>query len=251
MPPGDRTLWQKPGFLVSAGFLGAIILMAIALVIINAVNGREVAAPTDPAAPTSTHSTPPASSTPTSTQPKSDSVCGLEGVELTGTVKVAPTVEWLYAGMIAAPKNDASGPGRIDDDDYRACFAHTPEGAVLAATNMAALGSNQTVREKFLKESFLPGPGQEKALNRPAPTTKEGKTRVEIVGFRVMKYSGDTALIDVAAQSHSYQFYMSVIYELRWHAGDWKYVTDDDGGATHESSMIYDLSGYVIWPPKS
>ena len=82
---------------------------------------------------------PPSAFAASPTPAQDTSVCGLPDVALSGSLEKAPSAKWSLVGTIAAPTVDGQGPGRVDADGFRSCFAHTPSGAVVAAANIAAL----------------------------------------------------------------------------------------------------------------
>lgn len=174
------------------------------------------------------------------------SVCGLPGVELSGTLDSAPAAQWTLVGTTAAPAVDGAGPGVIDADGFRSCYARTPTGALVAAANYAALGSYPPVRERFDRDATVPGPGRDALLAKPAPTRAPSTVRVQIVGFRVLRYTGDQADIDLAVRSSSGAV-AGVALPLRWAQGDWKIPVADDGSDLATYTQLSDVSGYIPW----
>lgn len=195
--------------------------------------------------------TPPAAAAPTaavdSPQP---SVCGLPEVALSGTVDAAPAATWSMVGTIAAPTVDGQGPGVADDDGFRSCFAHTPTGAVVAAANLAAMGSYAPLRHRFNREAIAPGPGRDAGLTEP--TTHAGSTgvRYEFEGFRLLRYSPAQADVDLALRTTTGSTFAATVY-LAWAEGDWKARIADDGSDLSEVSPISSLAGYVAWGASS
>lgn len=192
--------------------------------------------------------TPPAAAAPTaaadSAQP---SVCGLPDVALSGTVDQAPAAQWAMVGAIAAPTVEGQGPGVADADGFRSCFAHTPTGAVVAAMNLAALGSYAPVRPRFNAEALAPGPGRDALLADPTPQgDATGGPRLQFAGFRVLRYTGQQADLDLAMLSLTGQMFGATLY-LQWAEGDWKARMADDGSDLSSFGPISSLTGYVAW----
>ncbi len=181
------------------------------------------------------------------------SVCGLSQVELSGTIiDQAPAATWSMVGTIAAPTVDEQGPGVIDDDGFRSCFAHTPTGAVVAGYNLAAMGGYPPVRDRFNAEAIAPGPGRDVVLAKSTPQgdASGGGLRLEFAGFRILRYSGKQADLDLAMTSSTGQMFGFTLY-LEWAEGDWKARLADDGSDLSAVSPISSLSGYVAWGANS
>ena len=225
---GARRWWP------AVGVVGVITALGLILSVLGLFAGDH-----DPAPAAAAPSTAPDAAEP--------SVCGLPDVALTGTVDRAPAATWSMVGTVAAPTVDGQGPGVIDDDGFRSCFAHTPTGAVVAGYNLAAMGSYDPVRSRFDAEAVAPGPGRDAGLADPAPQGgPSGGPRPEFVGFRVLRYTGQQADLDLALLSSTGQMFGFTAY-LEWAEGDWKVRVADDGSDLSSVSPISSLSGYVAW----
>lgn len=192
--------------------------------------------------------TPPAAAAPTAAAADSSqpSVCGLPEVVLSDTVDQAPAATWSMVGTIAAPTVDGQGPGVVDDDGFRSCFAHTPTGAVVAGYNLAAMGGYPPVRSRFNAEALAPGPGRDAVLADPPQGDGSGAPRLEFAGFQVLRYTGQQADLDLAMLASTGQMFGFTVY-LEWAEGDWKVRMADDGSDLSAISPISSLSGYVAW----
>lgn len=218
---------------VAAGVVGVIVALGLILTVAGLVGGGQQPAPAV-AAPS------PAG------DPQDPSVCGLTDVALSGTVEQAPPAQWSLVGTIAAPTVDGQGPGVVDEDGFRSCFAHTPTGAVVAAANLAALGSYAPVRDRFNHEAIAPGPGRDVLLAEPSSHGASDGARAQLVGFRLLRYTGDQADLDLAFRTNTGQLFGFTVF-LGWAGGDWKVRLADDGSDLSSVSPITDLSGYVAW----
>ena len=223
----------------SAVVVAVIVVLGLVLSLANLL-GRQTDSPTTPPPP------PVSSGAPTSTPPSDGSVCGLEAVEMTGTVSTAPSATWALVGTIAAPTIEGQGPGKIDDDGFRSCFARTPTGAVLAAANYSAVGSHGPLRKRFNEQATAPGPGRDALLQKPVTGAGDGGTRVQIAGFRVLHYDGKTADVDIALRTSTGAL-AAMVFNLEWAEGDWKLRLADDGTELSPVSQIPSLSGYILW----
>ncbi len=225
---GARRWWP------AVGVVGVITALGLILSVLGLFAGDH-----DPAPAAAAPSTAPDAAEP--------SVCGLPDVALTGTVDRAPAATWSMVGTIAAPTVDGQGPGVIDDDGFRSCFAHTPTGAVVAGFNLAAMGGYPPVRGRFNAEAIAPGPGRDAVLANPAPQgDASGGLRLEFAGFRVLRYTGQQADLDLALLSSTGQMFGFTLY-LQWAEGDWKARLADDGSDLSAVSPISSLAGYVAW----
>lgn len=192
--------------------------------------------------------TPPAAAAPAATQTalSDPSVCGLEQVVLTGTVQAAPVTTWTLVGTTAAPAVDGAGPGKVEPSGMRSCYARTPAGALVAAANYAALGAYPPVRDQFEREATVPGPGRDALLAAPDAGGDASTVRFQVVGFRVLRYTGEQADIDLALRSSNGALAGYVNY-LQWTDGDWKVRLADDGDALATATQLSDVTGYLPW----
>ncbi|WP_052436969.1 hypothetical protein [Georgenia sp. SUBG003] len=151
-------------------------------------------------------------------------------------------------GTVAAPSVEGMGPGE-DDDGLRTCYARTPTGAVLAAANVAAMGSSPELVGRMTEEMTAEGPGRDAALDHleadGAPEIPGG-VRYQIRGFRLLDYTGTEASVDVALGVDG-GLTGSFVLDLRWEDGDWKVVLTDDGGLGSLPAPVPDLTGYTLW----
>ena len=192
-PPADENTGASKKLIGSAVVVAAIVVLGLVLSLTNIFGGE-----TEPTANPSAPSPSTATATATQTAQNEASVCGLEAVELSGTVTTAPTATWALVGTTAAPSIEGQGPGKIDGDGFRSCYARTPTGALVAAANYAAIGSYAPLRARFYDEATVPGPGRDALLKKPITGAGDGGTRVQIAGFRVLRYDGNQADVDIA-----------------------------------------------------
>lgn len=237
-PPAGENPWARRPVIVSAVVVAAIVVLGLVVGLSN-VMGDHDAPPTSGSAPTSTRA-------PSSSTTVEASVCGLPGGQDSGTVAAAPSATWSLVGTTAVPAAKAAGPGTVDEDGYRSCFAHTPEGAVIAAANLVGLGSHAPVREKFYEGSTVPGPGRDALLEQVAPGTSEGAVRIQIEGFRMLRYTGQQADVDIAVRT-SKGAVAGTVLNLQWSGGDWKLRVADDGSELSPTVQLPDLTGYIPW----
>lgn len=233
--------FTRPWFIIAAVLVAVVVVAGVVLAIWTATRGDDPPPPDPTSAPTAAPS-----ATPTA-DAGGASVCGLDGVELTGTVTTAPEAEWEYQDVYAYPVSPTAGPGETADEGYRFCFQHTPEGAVFAAANMLVMSfGTAEARQQFLEYALSDG-GYRAQLLSDVGADAGSDVRAEIAGFRVLAYDGDTARVDVAFQgsSQGQSVTGSTVFELVWENGDWKLDANSDEPA--RLAQIPDLSGYVPW----
>ena len=190
--------------------------------------------------------TPPAAAAPSRATESTGSVCGLSDVALAGTLNQAPDAQWALVGTIAAPSVPGQGPGLVEADGFRSCFAHTPTGAVVAAANLAALGSYPPVRARFNEQALAPGPGRDAVLATPAAQGAVDGPRLQLVGFQLLRYTGQQADVDLALRTATGSLLAATVY-LAWAEGDWKARVADDGSDLSSISPISTLNPYIPW----
>jgi len=249
--PADegRSAWTRPAFVVSAVLLLALLILVVWLLV------RGDGAPADPgtAAPGGTTASPSSAGTgpttrPTQTASAEASVCGLTEEADSGTLTRAPAAEWELVGTVAAPSVEGMGPGE-DVDGLRTCYARTPTGALLAAANVAAMGSSPQLVERMTEEMTAKGAGRDAALKRleaDAAPEIPGGVRYQIRGFRLLEYTGTEASVDLALGVDG-GLTGSFVLDLRWEDGDWKVVLTEDGGLGSLPAPVPDLTGYTLW----
>lgn len=250
MPADEgRSAWTRPAFVGSAVLLLALLILVVWLLL------RGDGTPADPgtAATPGTTAAPSAGRDgttpgPTATAAPARSVCGLEEEADSGTLTRAPTATWELVDTVAAPSVEGQGPGE-DDDGLRTCYARTPTGALLAAANVAAMGSSPELVGRMTKEMTAEGPGRDAALaylEADAAPEIPGGVRYQIRGFRLLDYTGTEASVDLALGVEG-GLTGSFVLDLRWEDGDWKVVLTDDGGLGSLPAPVPDLTGYTLW----
>ena len=239
-PPAHDNPWTRRPVVISAAVIAAILLLGVVVALSNVFSSEDDTATRPSPAAT------PAPSASASAATVSASVCGLEAAQDSGSVAAAPPATWSLVGTTAAPTIDGAGPGAVDTDGYRSCYARTPVGALLAASNLVAMGSQPTLQEKVNRGSVAPGPGRDRALAQPPASAGPTGVRVQIAGFRVLRYSGTSADVDVALRTSNGAI-GGQVFNLVWSDGDWKVRLGDSGELLTPLVQLPDLSGYIPW----
>ena len=246
-----RSPYSRPGFLVAALVVAVVAVLGIVLAVSGALRNEPGAGATSNTSPPASPSTSPAS-TPTpapSTSGNDASICGLAGEVLTGKLNAAPAAEWEFQGTTGYPTSSTAGPGETDGEGVRYCFQHSPEGAVFAAANAVAQGTDPERAGPWLRYFLAEGPNRDAVLAQGAGSGDSGGARVEVAGFRLLAYDGQTARVDMAVRGsagNGQTVNLSMVYDLVWEGGDWKLVVTNPS-APINVAQIPDVSGYIAW----
>lgn len=242
---GDSTVARStlltPRFFIAGGVVAVIAVLGV-IVGVRAIVTEPAPSPAGSGAPTS-------DSAPTSIRDPAASICGLPNQRSATSLPTAPAANWEYEGTVAYPTSGEFGPGKTAPEGYRYCFQHSLQGALLAAAN--ALGQPlEATRSQAWAEYFVSsGSGRTRILDQLAsePAATTAGVRVKIVGFRILKYSGATAGVDIAveASGNALTVLGSYVYELVWDGGDWK--LNSGVPEPFNFASIPDVSGYVPW----
>lgn len=228
---------------IAAGVLAVIVAMGIFVSIATITDDDNPTANPKPTEPVSTAPTTPAD--------PDKSICGLPGHKLDGTLNQPPeNVTWNLVGAFAAPASRTAGPGTIEKSGLRYCYAHTPEGALLAAANVYTWGqTSRTDRIGVIEHGVASGPGYDAAIAQAKADTgetSEPTLMVQIRGFRLLSYSGTSALVDLAFQGGPSGGLAHHQVELIWERGDWRVQLRSDGSAA-DGGRLPDLTNFTPW----
>lgn len=227
--------FRSRGFIVAAAVVGLIAVIAVIALIAGLFDGNDDATPPTPT------STPAESTTPVADD--DPSVCGLTAVEDSSSLTAAPTNTWELVGTMVAPTEAEVGPGAVDDG-LRSCFARTAEGALFAAVNFVATGTDANLGPRLI-DLVAPGPGRD-ALEAQDSAGSSSSLRAQVAGFKVAAYSADSATIDLAL-NYSDGSLVSVPLKLQWVEGDWKVEMTASGDLPLAPAGLQNLGGYIPW----
>lgn len=235
----SRSPFRSRGFIVAAIIVGVIILAAIVVLVTSLARGGD-----NTATPAPSPSSPASASPATSAQA---SVCGLPGFETSSSLTAAPNNKWELVGTVAAPIDPAVGPGIVKNDGFRYCYAHTAEGALFAAVNYAAVGTDATLASQQ-PALVASGPGRDalKALSAQSSGTSTGGQRAQVAGFKIASYTADATTVDLAL-NYSQSGLVSLPLKLIWEEGDWKVVLTNTGQPPLAPAPLQNLGGYMPW----
>ncbi|MAP62363.1 MAG: hypothetical protein CMH34_01150 [Microbacterium sp.] len=241
----QQSSFTRPGFIVGAVVVAAIIVAAIILTVLN-LNRDDDAAPPPPD-PSSSATSNAAPSPEPSGEGGGASICGLEGVELSGTVTTAPAAEWAFVRTVAYPTSPEFGPADTGSEGYPMCFQHSPQGALFAAATALAVPADSALVQPWIDYALSEGAYREALLSEVGGSTDSSGVRLQLVGFRMLSYDDDTARVDLAVRgsSEGTTITASTVYELIWEDGDWK--INANVANPFDFATIPDTSGYIAW----
>ena len=198
-------------------------------------------------------STPQATATPgaapgTSTQPVATSGEGRPGCHPSATDQTVPSaapsdLQWEVVDSIALPWSSTAGALHRDRGVWT-CYAHTPTGALLAATFLSSAES-YTQAARVLQEQAISGPNRDAKLaevRKNPPQSPEPGTTADIAGFKFLDYTPQRATIQIAAAFANR--YLVVTVPVVWSGGDWKLNMDPPGGPV-PGAPLASLEGYT------
>jgi hypothetical protein len=235
--PEEGNPFRSPTAVVALVVVAAIILAAVVVGVVSVIGGSPSAQPS-----------PSTSAAPGAPSDSDRSICGLTGFETTSSLVGPPTAKWELVGTVAAPTDPAgSGPGKVDSDGFRSCYAHTAQGALYFAVNLLAIGTDATIRDRMV-ELVEAGPGRDalKAAQEAAPAGSSGGTRAQVAGFSIGSYDASGATVDLALNTSTGTLISQPI-KLVWADGDWKVVLTATGELPLAASPLQNLGGYIPW----
>ena len=155
---------------------------------------------------------------------------------------------WELVSGRAVPSSPTAGPTKINGPVH-AGFAHTQDGAVLAALNIYARYT-LTPGNGWLdvaRAQVEPGKGREVYIEArktlatvEAPAGGWGQT----AGFRVVSYSKDKAVVEEAMRFSSGSMQVQTLTVI-WRTGDWRLVLLPDGNASPPVIPLAGLDGFT------
>lgn len=232
----ERNPFTRPGFIASAALILVLIAAVIVIAFLPGNDAPGVATPSNSSTPSD-----PVSTATATEQETRESICGLPSSDETA-LGAAPETEWELVGTFAAPTSEQHGPGVVSDE-VRSCFSHDVTGALYAAVNIAALATAGQ-EETIYRELSVPSPAREQALEDASSTPPTGGISVQVAGFQIDSYAGDSAVIRLGIRG-SNGVILDYPVPLEWHEGDWKLVVPPTGDTGVRE--IPDLSDFIPW----
>jgi hypothetical protein len=239
----QQSPFRRPGWIAAAVVVGLLILAAVVVWIVSSLSPSNDAEPSPQPSDSST-----SAPAPSEGAEGGSSICGLDLVEMSGTLDTAPATTWEYAGTTPIPVSDEFGPADTTDAGIRTCFARTPEGAALAASVGVGYLLNADTVQPWREYALAAGPIRDQLLNTPPTGESSAEIRNEVTAFRLLSYDGDSARVDVGVTvtGNGKTGYLSAVIPLIWEDGDWK-VNYSESDLTARPAQLPNLAGYIYW----
>ena len=158
------------------------------------------------------------------------SVCGLAGAELKPTREVnMPAMRTkVFVDSTSYYYNNLTGPAKRADGDVPTCYAHSSEGAILAAANFQALGIGRHKLVDLIKATTYEDDNQKSLLASDQNSDKNGTT-VQNVGYSIQVIDENNVVVRLAIRIPQYSALGQSTFTLIWDKGDWKIKLGPEG----------------------
>ena len=151
------------------------------------------------------------------------SVCGLAGSELkpTSQVNMPAMRSSLFVDSTSYYYNNLTGPGKRADGDVPTCYAHSSEGAILAAANFQALSAGGHKLIDLVKATTYEDDNQKRLLAKDQ--NSGNSTAVQNVGYSIQVIDENNVVVLLAVRVPKYPYALAQsTFTLIWDKGDWK-----------------------------
>lgn len=175
------------------------------------------------------------------------STCGLAGSELkpTSQVNMPAMRSSLFVDSTYYYYNNLTGPGKRADGDVPTCYAHSSEGAILAAANFQALSAGGHKLIDLVKATTYEDDNQKRLL---AETQNSGNsTAVQNVGYSIQVIDENNVVVRLAIRVPQYSALAQSTFTLIWDKGDWKIKLGPDEPLDITIISSVENAGMVPW----
>lgn len=177
------------------------------------------------------------------------STCGLAGSELkpTSQVNMPAMRSSLFVDSTYYYYNNLTGPGKRADGDVPTCYAHSSEGAILAATNFQALAGGGRRLIDLVKATIYEDDDQKRLLAK-GKDSSENPTTVQTVGYSIQVIDENNVVVRLAIRIPKYPYILSQsTFTLIWDKGDWKIKIGPKGPLDITVISSVENAGMVPW----
>ncbi|MGW7277392.1 hypothetical protein ACWGIV_03570 [Streptomyces sp. NPDC054844] len=238
----EKPFWQQRGWIVSAGFLLA--LLALAGVVI--ATGEE-----GPGQDDAVKQPTPASSEPSGSSGGQDdrpAGCRTDDSDQEKPTAAPADFAWKANGTGLVPVSETAGPLKFDGPVW-SCFAHTPQGAVMAAHAITDHLSYKGWRE-VVEKQVVPGPGRDALIasrSREEDKPLSGKPDAGgYAAYTVLTYNKSETTLMMLLRGPG-TAYAATSVNVKWHDGDWKLAPEPDGTIYQGMSRVSGTKGFITW----
>lgn len=175
------------------------------------------------------------------------STCGLAGSELkpTSQVNMPAMRSSLFVDSTYYYYNNLTGPAKRADGDVPTCYAHSSEGAILAAANFQALSAGGHKLIDLVKATTYEDDNQKRLL---AETQNSGNsTAVQNVGYSIQVIDENNVVVRLAIRVPQYSALAQSTFTLIWDKGDWKIKLGPDEPLDITIISSVENAGMVPW----
>ena len=175
------------------------------------------------------------------------STCGLAGSELkpTSQVNMPAMRSKVFVDSTSYYYNNLTGPGKRADGDVPTCYAHSSEGAILAAANFQALSAGGHKLIDLVKATTYEDDNQKRLL---AETQNSGNsTAVQNVGYSIQVIDENNVVVRLAIRVPQYSALAQSTFTLIWDKGDWKIKLGPDEPLDITIISSVENAGMVPW----
>ncbi|MFE7759918.1 hypothetical protein [Streptomyces sp. NPDC057438] len=246
----EQPFWQQRGWILSAGFLVVLLVLAV-LFAVTGDGGKGPAAASggpDPA-PTSTASPDGRSGSKKGGSDTRPAGCRTDDRDQAKPTEAPRDFRWKANGTGLVPVSKAAGPLKYDGPVW-SCFAHTPLGAVMAAHSITDHLSYDGWR-KVVHQQVVPGAGRDALVASRSQEADKSTTGSPdaggYAGFTVLSYDETRATVMVLVRGMGDGGFGSASVTMRWQDGDWKLSPDPDGTVYSGVSQVSGTDGFVTW----
>ena len=177
------------------------------------------------------------------------SVCGLAGAELKPTREVnMPAMRTkVFVDSTSYYYNNLTGPAKRADGDVPTCYAHSSEGAILAAANLQILLGAGKKQVEVIKTLTDENDAQQTVLKDAQQDGDSEAISVKIVGYSIQVIDESDVVVNLAfTTSESSDRLYKNTFKMTW-KGDWKVVIPADGESEIEEISSIADAGMVSW----
>jgi hypothetical protein len=170
------------------------------------------------------------------------------------TLTSAPTdTTWSVIDGALAPASPSAGPVQVTAT-VSSCFAHDPEGALIAAVRLQEQVADATAANwPAAAAALAPSPTTDTikaqvatVLAQAANAGDPGQAFAEVAGFDLLSYSPAQAVVDLVYRTQAGALYAAAT-TLAWTSGDWRLVPVGVNSLTSPQTAVPNLVGYVEW----
>lgn len=241
----QRGFW-RPGTVAAGVILLLVVLAGVVLVIVHTGRGGGGKASTAPR--------PPAVTTPSSTAMSASPTAAGSGCSVPAGSQAVPDVtppgiSWNLYQTVALPSSTTAGPTKVAGDVAR-CYAHSPLGALLAASQIQYRYLIAPDWKSVLAAQVVDNPGRAAYSKVRAANGNPGGNQPgdydQLAGFKFVTYSPTQAVIEFVLKSSAGAMQAGTT-TVNYVGGDWKLQLQPDGSDSPTLLPVASLVGYSVW----